>query len=550
MPFPHALRALLGYVVLTVVMTWPFATHLRIMDPGDSAYFAWAIGWEVHALKTDPLALPHGNIFHPARYTIGMDEPILGTTLVVLPFALFTDDAVLLFNLARLLTFVLSGLGAYLLARQLGAGGLASFVAGAAFAFSPIRTDQISHLSTLGSHWLPYVALFTIRFGRSGRGRDALWAGLSFVLAAYACGYHGIFGLLVLPAFALPLVWGRWASLPRALPAVLVAGALLLPLRALHAVAFAAEGFSRPLDHAVFHSASLESFLATSSWNNVWGELTASFRTIGSNNLFPGLLVVLAVGAAGALLLRHRERPSREAVAFVVMLGVGIVVCVGPEVRLFGETLFHGPYHYVRQSISMFQGVRVNSRAGIFLALALSGLLALALKRLAPSPRALGLLLVGLLLEASVAPIPIPRWMQVIDSARPVPAWVGWLAAQPGEFPIAHMPLLPTDGLFRRPHHEETVYMVWSTWHFKRLVNGNAGVEPATYRHVREVCKRFPAPPCLDALKELGTRYVLVHDKGWGPNQFARVQREWPGAAARLPLVKDFGGGDRVHELR
>jgi hypothetical protein len=546
----HALRALLGYAVLTVVMTWPFATHLRIMDPGDSAYFAWAIGWEVHAIKTDPASLPHGNIFHPARYTIFMDEPILGTTLTVLPFALFTDDAVLLFNLARLLTFVLSGLGAYLLARELGVRGLLAFVAGAAFAFSPIRTDQISHLSTLGSQWLPYVALFTIRFARGGRATDALLAGLSFALAAWACGYHGIFGLLVLPLFALPLLWGRWSWLPRAIPAVLVAGALLLPLRSLHAVAFEAEGFSRPLDHAVFHSASIESFFATSSWNNVWGELTAPNRTMGSNNLFPGLLVPLAVLAAAGLLLRRRERPSREALAFLVMLVAGVIVCLGPEVRLQGETLFHGPYHLVRETIPMFQGVRVNSRAGIFLALAFSGLLALALKRLAPSPRVTGLLLGGLLLEASVAPIPIPRWMQVIDSSQPAPAWVQWLAEQPGEFPIAHMPLLPTDGLFRRPHHEETVYMVWSTWHFKRLVNGNAGVEPATYRHVREVCRRFPATPCLDALKELGTRYVLVHEKGWGPNQLARVQREWPAAADRLPLVKDFGAGDRVHELR
>src|SRR5262245_12524449 len=85
------------------------------MDPGDSAFFAWEIGWELHALKTDPARLPHGNIFHPLRDTLGLDEPILGTTVLVLPLALFTDDAVLLHNLARLLTFVLSGLAAFLL---------------------------------------------------------------------------------------------------------------------------------------------------------------------------------------------------------------------------------------------------------------------------------------------------------------------------------------------------------------------------------------------------------------------------------------------------
>ena len=50
----RTLRALALYAVLTVALTWPFAANLRVMDAGDSAFFAWEIGWTVHALKTDP----------------------------------------------------------------------------------------------------------------------------------------------------------------------------------------------------------------------------------------------------------------------------------------------------------------------------------------------------------------------------------------------------------------------------------------------------------------------------------------------------------------
>ena len=82
------------------------------MDAGDSAFFAWQIGWELHALKTDPAGLPHANIFHPLRYVLGMDEPVFGTTLLVAPLAPFTGDPVLLYNLARLLTFFVSALSA------------------------------------------------------------------------------------------------------------------------------------------------------------------------------------------------------------------------------------------------------------------------------------------------------------------------------------------------------------------------------------------------------------------------------------------------------
>jgi hypothetical protein len=53
-------------------------------------------------------------------------------------------------------------------------------VAGALFAFSPIRTDQVAHLSPLGTQWWPLVLLFTIRFARQGRTRDALLAALFF----------------------------------------------------------------------------------------------------------------------------------------------------------------------------------------------------------------------------------------------------------------------------------------------------------------------------------------------------------------------------------
>ena len=161
------------------------------MDAGDSAFFAWEIGWTVHALKTDPAQLPHANIFHPLRYTLGMDEPVLGTTLLVLPLAVFTDDAVLLYNVVRLLTWLFSALTAYWLARELGVPEWIALAAGAFFAFSPIRTDQVAHLSTLGTQWWPLALLFTFRFARTGRPPHALLAALFAVLGFLACGYHG-----------------------------------------------------------------------------------------------------------------------------------------------------------------------------------------------------------------------------------------------------------------------------------------------------------------------------------------------------------------------
>ena len=402
----RSLRALGVYAVLTVALTWPFAANLRVMDAGDSAFFAWEIGWTVHALKTDPASLPHANIFHPLRYTLGMDEPVLGTTLLVLPLALFTDDAVLLYNVARLLTWLFSALFAYWLARELGAGEWIALLAGALFAFSPIRTDQVAHLSTLGTQWWPLVLLFTIRFARENKTRDALLAALFFVLAFLACGYHGVIAGAVLPPFLLVLFWGRWDRLKAGLLAVALAGLALLPVYRMHQKGLSPENYSRGTEETILYSAGVESFLSTSAWNRVYGEVTDAFRTVGPNNLFPGLVVPGLVLAGVIALRRSRERPSREAVALGVLLVTAALVALGPRVRAFGHDLGPGPWGLLRDTVPVFQMIRVTSRAGVFLALPLAMLAAMALTRLKPKPLVLAGIGFVALGETLIAPDP------------------------------------------------------------------------------------------------------------------------------------------------
>src|SRR2546430_1783593 len=90
----RALRAFVVYSLLTIAITWPMVTHLRLMDAGDSAFFAWAIGWEIHSLKTHPAQLPHANIFYPLRYALGLDEAALGTMVLAFPLSFLVPDPV------------------------------------------------------------------------------------------------------------------------------------------------------------------------------------------------------------------------------------------------------------------------------------------------------------------------------------------------------------------------------------------------------------------------------------------------------------------------
>ncbi|HEX6736889.1 MAG TPA: hypothetical protein VF310_01320 [Vicinamibacteria bacterium] len=543
------LRAAGLYALLTVVLTWPMATRLHIMDAGDSAFFAWEMAWEVHALTTSPARLTHAPIFHPLPHTLGYDEPIFGTTLLTLPLWIFTGDAVFVMNVTRLLTFLLSGLAAYLLARELGCSEGASLLAGAAFAFSPIRTDQIAHLSTQGTQWLPLTVLFLFRFFRTGLVRDALLAALFFTLSAYACGYHGLIGLAVLPPAALVLLWGRWDRIRAGMLAAAAAAAALVPLYLLHRAALRPLGYVRGVGETQFYSAALESFLATGPWNRLYAEVTSPFRTTHANNLFPGLVVPALAVVAAVVLWRRRERPSREAWALLALGLATVLVALGPDVTLFGRTLMTGPFGLLREMVPAFQMIRVPSRAGAFLALALVMLAAKAATTLRLRGVALVLVSALALAETLIVPIPTPAWADVVDTRLAPPPVYAWLAEQPGDPVVVELPVQDINGIFERPAYHESIYLVRQTRHWKPLANGYAGIEPAPYVDLREKARRFPSPECLAAFRERGVRYVVLHREGYGPNKWARIERELPAAAGALAEVARFGG-DVVFELR
>jgi len=298
-------------------------------------------------------------------------------------------------------------------------------------------------------------------------------------------------------------------------------------------------------------SAPVEAFLATHSWNRVWGEATAPFRTTHSNNLFPGLVLPVLALAGAVALWRDGRRPTREALGLAVLAVAAAAVAVGPEVTAFGRTLAPGPFSLARE-LSIFRMIRVPSRSGAFLALALALLAARALQRWRHRPLWIAAAGAAAVLETVIAPVPIPIGAMVVDSSRLAPAVYSWLAVQPGEPPVVELPILGFEGIAERPAFHESTYMVHSTRHWKPLLNGYAGIEPPSYVKLREQALRFPSPESLDAFRSRGARYVIVHRGGFGPNKWRRIESELPafveGPAPRLRRVAEFDG-DLVFEL-
>jgi hypothetical protein len=532
----HGVAALL-YAALTVLMTWPLASRLHLMEAGDSSYFAWAMAWTTRALLNDPLSLPHANTLHPLRYALFLDEPIVATSILSLPLRLLTSDPIEILNLVRLLTFFLTALSVRALALSLGLSPLAAFGAGALFSFSSNRIATPAHLSVLGTQFLPLYFLFLHRWARSGGAGSAALAGLWFGVSAWACGYQALLAAAILPIPILALMEKR-AFLRTAPLGIASALALLLPLQWLHRQALKPLQYERTVDETVFFSAPLQGLLSTSAGNRIWGALTENLRTIVEADLFQGLTVL---GLAMIALLPARREPSlrRPIAAYALLAICALLVALGPEVRLFGTTLFAGPFALLRE-FEVFRMIRVPARASVFLCLGLSMLAAFGLDRIRRGGQRAALLSLALL-EAASAPLNVVAADRCIDASEPLPPVYQWLKSQPLDEPVIELPILPNDGLFQRPRFDDSVYLLRSTAHWKRLVNGYAGTEPEAYARIRETMKAFPSEESISLLRSLGVRYILVHLRGFGPNRRKSIEERLPEFSPSLRESARFG---------
>src|SRR3954453_10469076 len=168
-------RELLGCCVLAGVpalaMHWPLPLHLGrdvAQDLGDPLVQAWQIAWDGHALTTQPLSLFQANMFWPQPDSLAFSDALVGYA----PAGLFGSGvhaAVARYDLLFLFAYALAFFGAWLLARELGAGRLGAFVAGAAFAYAPWRLEQDGHLHVLSSGGIPLALALLVRGYRTGR---------------------------------------------------------------------------------------------------------------------------------------------------------------------------------------------------------------------------------------------------------------------------------------------------------------------------------------------------------------------------------------------
>lgn len=189
---------LLVYTALTVVFTWPavqqLSTHI-LGGPRDGPMFLWNLWWVPHALfDLGQLPFETKLLFYPTGTSLVVNTHCFLPSLLSAPLQ-WCLGLVPAFNLTVLSTFVLTGLGGFLLAYEVTQRRAVALVAGAMLTFCHFRVSTVMFLNLLQTQWLVLFAWALMRMVRRRSWKAALAAG-----GFAACLFYSSYNLLVLAA--------------------------------------------------------------------------------------------------------------------------------------------------------------------------------------------------------------------------------------------------------------------------------------------------------------------------------------------------------------
>ena len=531
-----------------VYVTWPLAGRMSTevpQDLGDPLENAWIMGWGAHAIREQPLALFHANIFFPRRFTLAFAENMLGLSIPLAPVFWITENAILVANLAALLVTVAGGYGMALLVRSLTSSWVAAAIAGAAFMATPYRVASLSHIHVIAIHLLPFLVLTLIGLAR----RPAWWRAAVVAVLVGAQFWSSLTGGVV--TLVVLGCWGVWSLLAHrtaAIRAIALAGAGVVVGMMLASPVFLAYRHARAENPEYAHPEVevLENSVTPGSFaypppggpvvDELYGALADRFggRAGSEETLFPGVALTLG-GLAGLAVALASARFRREALLLSGVGAAGALLALGPH---WGGRESGVPLPFALISALVPGGLtRVPARFGALVPLALAVVLGLGLARLR-RPVGIGVAAVlGLVLVVEAWP-PSQRFV------RPPVVSAAYDAVDGRDGAVLALPTLEYDatGALVVPSvYREALHLYFSTTDFEPRTNGYGAFLPKEYVTLAQQVQDFPSEAGLQAVRRAGVATVVVEREMAATSRWAGVDerlRSWPG----VEVLADEGG--------
>jgi hypothetical protein len=527
--------ALIVFGLLAVVATYPlaFKAGSHVFGLGTPPLNVWAMGVVLHQLGHDPIHLFDGNAFYPHHYSLAFSEHLFVPALLGSPVALATGNLVLAHNLVALATFMLAGLGMYLLAFELTSSRLGAYAAGLLYAFHTFNVNELIRLQILSNQYFPFLLVFLIRYLRSPSWARAWLAAGAYVMQGLSCMYWALYSPILVGPLLLAFKWRLGVDWRRLVPlavtlalALLVVGVFFIP----YLITSQQYGFARELSNSL----PIERY-----WSVLPGSLLYSgvLSTASPNESAAHFLgfVALALGLIGVVHARRNDLAAYRPILLALLL-LGGLLSLGPEIVLYGRTFGPGPYRAFFEWAPGFRHVRYPERFSIFVVLALGPFVASGTAWLEAriGRWVAGAVIVLLFLEHVAIPLPL----NPLPGGSDIPEVYRWLRDQADVHAVASLP-----SSHYNMERLDGFPMYLSTAHWKPIVEGFSGHFPPEYNFTKWRLFHFPSAASVEFLQGFGVDTLVVrpHD-GQLP--------AWVSADPRWDLQRMFADGHAVLRLK
>lgn len=283
--------------------------------------------------------------------------------------------------------------------------------------------------------------------------------------------------------------------------------------------------------------------------------------------IFVFLIIRLIIDRSGTLKLKNflgnMNEPQRIYFLFVIF---GFFFSLGTSIFIAGKNVWnwHTPYTFLYNFIPGFSKIRAAASEGIFTMLGVSifagyGVCKILNSRLniANKKIIVSSLLIGIILENLCIPFKFannslkifPEQEISWKYATPVfsfirfpicnefPPVYKWLAKEKGNFPIIELPMV-----------DMPYYMYYSTYHWKKLVNGYSSFSPPGYTDIIKIISDFPSDKSIRLLEVLGIKYIILHKELYENQEWKTISNQLQSYGNKICMLKNFDN-DLVYSL-
>jgi hypothetical protein len=514
------------YLLLAVWLTWPLArqpgTSLTVGSETAATvplFTMWTVWWNADRASRGYRDYWTAPIFHPEADTFAFSEPMVTTSLVA-PLLWLSGNRLLAHNVFLLLALAWNGWAGFHLLRGVGIRRLWAAVGGGWIVWLPMVQNELGVLQLVPLGGILWTMLCLVRFGARPGAVRAVWLGVAFAATYLTCANYGLFLSLLL---ALGGVWlvGRhlgalrtWAVLA---VAVLAGAALIAPVVVVQFRVAREQGLVRSPELAKRLSAKPADYLVARRPPCIEPAPLREHRQRTQFPLSPGLWhAALALVGAWRGLARRRRRAWTG--FCLTVLGSAWLLSLGPGWELAGWR----PYVLLMDWYPGFGQVRSPFRFAMFVQLTTVLLASCGLAELgravgsttATLPRWGQAVLAGVGIVAFAAPAfwetrPQRQAIFTPPGMQTQRGWIDWL--QTNTAPDAVIACLPfPTGSHVADYEPTALWMYWSTFHGRRLVNGYSGFLPKNYAATKRQMVHFPDRASIDRLRSHGVTYCII----------------------------------------